>query len=197
MSTQDQLDEALAEFSRLMTLAREKNVLEPTAMTLATADAGGRVSARTVLLKGFDRDGFVFYTNLNSDKVAQLRANVHAALCFLWKPIQWQVRIEGKTSQVDDREADAYWATRPRGSQAGAWASDQSKVLPDRDTLVRRNAEIEQQYAGQPIPRPPHWSGLRVVPDLIEFWNQGEFRLHDRIRYRIDSDRWLKERLYP
>src|SRR5271166_6177390 len=142
------------------------------AMTLATTTPDGRPSARVVLLKGFDTGGFVFYTNLESRKSTELFANPHAALCFLWKSLNRQVRVEGVVEEVADDEADAYFATRPRESQVGAWASDQSRPLADRAELEQRFAEFSRRYGEGAVPRPPHWSGFRVVPQRVEFWQE-------------------------
>jgi pyridoxamine 5'-phosphate oxidase len=191
--------QALITFRDLLEEARAAGDPEPTAMTLATSNADGRPSARTVLLKGFDERGFVFYTNLNSRKGQQLAQNPQAALLFLWKTLrhQVQVKIEGAVSGVSAEEADAYFASRPRESQLGAWASLQSETLDARSTLEQRLAELEQRYAGQAVPRPPHWSGFRVDPDLIEFWYGAPHRLHDRQRYERENGHWRMRLLYP
>jgi len=170
---------------------------DPNAMTLATADAQGRPSARMVLLKGVDGDGFVFYTNLESRKAQELAENAQAALLFHWKSLRRQVRVEGSVSQVSDVEADAYFATRPRGSRIGAWASDQSRPMEGMFVLERRVAEFTAKFGLGEIPRPPHWSGFRVVPDRIEFWKEGRFRLHERIVHVRVGDSWSVERLFP
>lgn len=172
-------------------------IREPTAMTLATASKDGTPSARVVLLKQHDAEGFVFYTNLNSRKSAELKANPKAALCFYWMPLDKQVRIEGTVTAVDAKLADAYFASRDRNKQAGAWASLQSQTLASRPELVTRLAEIEAAYEGKPIPRPPHWSGWRVSPASIEFWEQGDFRLHTRDLYTRRGDGWSHTLLYP
>jgi pyridoxamine 5'-phosphate oxidase len=190
-------DEPLAPFARWFALAAESEPLAET-MTLATATRDGIPSVRAVLLKGADERGFVFYTNFESRKAAELFANPHAALCFHWKSLGRQVRIEGTTSLVSDAEADAYFASRPRDSQIGAWASDQSRPLPDRGTLERRFADLSRHYADQPVaPRPAYWSGFRVAPERIEFWRERPFRLHDRVLFTRDAGRWRKERLFP
>ena len=168
------------------------------AMTLATATADGVPSARIVLLKGADARGFVFYTNRQSRKAGELAATSRAALLFHWKPLGRQVRIEGGVTDVTDAEADAYYATRARISRLGAWASDQSRVLPERAVLERRLAEYEQKYPGEDIPRPPHWSGYRVIPDRFEFWQNMPFRLHDRTVYtRAGNGGWTVGKLFP
>jgi pyridoxamine 5'-phosphate oxidase len=174
-------------------------LVDPNAMVLSTVGPDGRPSSRVVLLKGFDREGFVFYGNLESRKFRDLRAHPWAALNFHWKPLEKQVRIEGQVTQVSDQEADAYFATRPRGSQIGAWASRQSEPLASKATLEAAVKEVEVRYAGREVPRPPHWSGFRLAPDRIEFWKSGEFRLHDRQVFRRASPDapWTEERLYP
>jgi pyridoxamine 5'-phosphate oxidase len=173
--------------------------VDPNSMVLSTVGPDGRPSSRVVLLKGFDRDGFVFYGNLESRKFRELRTNPWAALNFHWKPLEKQVRIEGRVTQVSDQEADAYFATRPRGSQIGAWASRQSEPLASRSVLEAAVREVEARHAGQEVPRPPYWSGFRLDPDRIEFWKSGEFRLHDRELFRRASRDapWTVERLYP
>jgi pyridoxamine 5'-phosphate oxidase len=170
---------------------------EANAMTVATVAADGAPSARMILLKGVDDRGFVFYTNLDSRKGGELGANPHVALCFHWKSLGRQVRVEGTVERVNDAEADAYFATRPRESQLGAWASDQSRPLESRARLEERVADEEKRFAGGPIPRPPHWSGYRVLPSRIEFWESRPFRLHDRLVYVRDGGSWRSERLYP
>ena len=173
--------------------------VDPNSMVLSTVGAEGRPSSRVVLLKGFDHDGFVFYGNLDSRKFRELRAHPWAALNFHWKPLEKQVRIEGRVTQVADPEADAYFATRARGSQVGAWASRQSEPLSSRAVLENAVKEVEARYAGRQVPRPPHWSGFRLAPDRIEFWKSGQFRLHDREVFRRPSPDapWTVERLYP
>jgi pyridoxamine 5'-phosphate oxidase len=171
---------------------------DSTAVTLATADDEGRPSARLVLLKGFDERGFVFFTNRTSRKGDHLMVNPHAALCFYWPAINEQVRVEGSVEQVADAESDAYFASRPRESQIGAWCSRQSRPSPGRDVLEERYKEIEAKYAGQAIPRPRWWGGYRVVPERIEFWQQGPHRLHHRTLYSRASDGgWVSELLDP
>jgi len=192
-------DEAIATVQDLLQAAAAAGEPEPTAMTLATVDARDRVSARIVLLKQLDRHGAVFYTNYDSAKGAQLADRAHAALCLHWKALRngVQVRIEGTVVQVDAAESDAYFATRPRESQIGAWASLQSQTLPARAELDARVAECERQFAGKPVPRPPHWGGYRLAPDMIEIWYGQKARLHERVRYEREGSEWTKRMLYP
>ncbi len=190
-------DDPFDRFGELLERARAAELPEPNAFSLATVSADGRPSARVVLLRGFNARGFVFYTNLESRKARDLGSNPHAALCFYWLPLDVQVRIEGAVQQVEDAEADAYFASRPRGSQIGAWASLQSSVLPSRADLEERVAEIEARFADREVPRPPFWSGLRVVPDRIEFWYGQPSRLHHRDVYTREGDGWTLHQLYP
>ncbi|MBT5572384.1 MAG: pyridoxamine 5'-phosphate oxidase [Alphaproteobacteria bacterium] len=169
----------------------------PNAMTLATVSPEGRPSTRMVLLKGHDAQGFVFYTNFNSLKGQELRKNPHASLCFHWKSLDRQVRIEGVVEVVSDETADAYFASRARGSQIGAWASQQSQPVESRDVLEAQVAALEAQYDDIDIPRPPYWSGFLVVPDRIEFWTDRRDRLHDRQVFLRDGANWREERLQP
>jgi len=167
------------------------------AMTLATTTSDGRPSARAVLLKGLDERGYVFYTNLESRKSKELLANPHAALCFLWKSLDRQVRVEGFVELAADEEADAYFASRPRDSQIGAWASDQSRPLASRAELEQRVDEFSRRFGEGEVPRPAYWSGFRVVPQRIEFWQEQPSRLHDRILFIREGDLWRRERLFP
>ena len=182
-------------------LLRQRRLTEPndaTAMALATADAAGRPSVRMVLLKDIDDRGFVFFTNHESRKARDLAQNPRAALCIHWFSAAEQLRVEGRVERVGDAESDAYFATRPRGSQIGAWASDQSKVIAGRGDLDARAEELTRTYTDLPIPRPPHWGGYRIIPNLFEFWQGRADRLHDRFRYRLrEANDWVIERLSP
>lgn len=191
--------EILDTFNGLLAEAKASPDPEPTAMTVATVGNGGRPSARTVLLKGLDERGFVFYTNFDSEKGQQLAANPQAALLFHWKLIREgvQVKIEGSVEPVTAAEADAYFASRPRPSQIGAWASLQSQTLSSREEFERRIDEVEKRYADQPVPRPPHWSGFRVLPELVEFWYGARYRLHERQRYERVDGQWQQRMLFP
>lgn len=177
--------------------AQQCGLKEPTHVHLSTCDASGQPSGRVVLLKSFDARGFVFYTNLQSRKGQELSANPKAALCFYWGPLERQVRVVGDIEQVTVEEADAYFASRARGSQIGAWASAQSAQLDRRETLVQRVVETENRFAEQDVTRPPHWSGIRVLPREIEFWQGMPSRLHDRVRFVRQDDAWTREMLYP
>lgn len=187
-------------FEEELERARATSLPEPTAMALATVGADGRPSVRMVLLKGVDPRGFVFYTNLGSRKARELSESGHAALCFHWQPLEVQVRVQGPVEEVGEEEADAYFASRRRGSQLGAWASRQSEPLPQRGELEARLREMEQRFRGEPVPRPPFWSGFRVVPDRIEFWQGRASRLHEREVYTADPRApggWRVGQLYP
>lgn len=198
-ATDPLLAEALDTFTALLAEATAAGDPEPTAMTVATADASGRPSARTVLLKAFDARGFVFYTNYDSRKGRQLTENPQAALLLLWKTLreQVQVKIEGTVEPVSLAEADAYFASRPRPSQIGAWASLQSQTMPSREQFEARFAAFEKKFEGGEVPRPPHWSGFRVVPERIEFWYGARYRLHERQHYERVDGAWTKRMLYP
>lgn len=191
-------EEPFAQFAVWFAEAAETDLLEPNAMTLATADENGRPSARLVLLKDFDEQGFVFYTNYESRKGRELAVNPWAALTFWWGNLQRQVRIEGRVERVSAEESDVYYNSRPLGSQIGAWASQQSRMIEDRAELEERLAALEARFAVEEIVRPPFWGGYRVVPTAVEFWQGGVNRLHDRFLYSRQADgSWLIERLSP
>jgi pyridoxamine 5'-phosphate oxidase len=195
----DLLDPDADPFTRFAAWYEEAARLEPNdpnAMTLATATPEGRPSARAVLLKGHDRRGFVFYSNMQSRKGEELAANPYAALLFHWKSLRRQIRVEGAVEPVTAEEADAYFASRARVSRLGALASDQSRPMPSRAAFEARVAALDAEYPGE-VPRPPHWSGFRVIPEAIEFWQDMPFRLHDRLSYVRSGQDWTATRLYP
>lgn len=189
--------EIIDEFNKAFKKARVAGEQEPTAMVLATSDGKGRVTSRTVLLKALDEDGFVFFTNVNSTKGRQMAACPRASATFLWKASGCQVQLVGTISRVSDEAADAYFSTRDRGSQVGAWASQQSAPLESRAALLQKVREVEEEYAGREVPRPPFWTGFTLSPEQVEFWWQREFRLHDRFQYTMQGGRWVKQRLFP
>lgn len=195
MNTAD--NSPFTQFGQWMAEAEANEPNDPNAMILATATSTGMPAARTVLLKAWGTDGFVFYTNLESRKSNELKENPNAALLFYWKSLHRQIRIEGQLSLVSDAQADAYYATRPRQSRIGAWASDQSRPLPDRHIFETKIAEYEAKFPGSEIPRPPHWSGWRLVPNYFEFWQDIAFRLHDRTVYTPGPNGWVIGKLYP
>ena len=170
---------------------------EPNAMTLATCNYQGRPSARIVLLKGLSNDGFVFYTNYESRKGKELEQNSHVSLLFFWKELERQVRIEGKVTKTSDEESNEYFLSRPQESKIGAWSSPQSSVIKDRDELERSVERYREQFSNGEIPKPPHWGGYVVKPARIEFWQGRPGRLHDRLQYSLDDDKWIIERLAP
>jgi len=190
-------EEIISEFNRFFKEARVCGEQEPTAMVLATSDGKGRVTSRTVLLKALDENGFVFFTNTNSNKGRQMALCPRVSATFLWKASGCQVQIVGTVARVSDEEADAYFSTRDRGSQIGAWASDQSAPLESREVLLARVRDLEAKYEGREVPRPPHWTGFALRPESIEFWTQREFRLHDRFIYTAQDGHWTRQRLNP
>jgi pyridoxamine 5'-phosphate oxidase len=190
-------DEILQRFRSAFAAAETAGEAEPTAMVLATSDRDGNISTRTVLLKGVTEHGFSFYTNTLSIKGRQLRVLPRAAITFLWKSTLSQVHAAGGVERVSSDEADAYFATRARESQIGAWASRQSEVLESREVLEDRVKAHEAKFSGRDVPRPPHWSGYRLVPEMVEFWQGREARLHDRFRYTLQDDAWVLQQLYP
>lgn len=193
----DVLAEPIEQFMRWFEDARRADLHEPNAMVLATVDADGQPAARMVLLKGVDRRGLVFFTNLESRKAQEIMRHPKAGLCFWWGPLQRQVRFEGSIERTDDAEADAYFASRPRGSQIGAWASPQSRVIASRAELDDAAQRCTERFGEGEVPRPGFWGGFRLVPAMVEFWQGRGHRLHDRLRYRRENDAWHIERLAP
>jgi pyridoxamine 5'-phosphate oxidase len=189
--------EILDRFNKSLHAARVAGELEPTALVLATSDGEGLVTSRTVLLKALDKDGFVFFTNTQSIKGQQLKICPRAAATFLWKTVETQVHLVGQAHQVTDEEADAYFSTRDRGSQVGAWASLQSRPLDSRETLEQRAKNYDLKFQDKNIPRPGYWSGFRLQPETVEFWHGRRFRLHDRFRYIQENGQWAEQRLFP
>jgi len=192
-----QSDEPYVLFRKWLAEAEKSEPNDPNAMALATVDESGLPDVRMVLLKGYDEHGFVFYTNFESNKGRELLSSMKAALCFHWKSLRRQVRVRGPVEKVSDSEADAYFRSRPRGSRIGAWASKQSRPLESRFALEKAVAEYTAKYAVGDIPRPPYWSGFRILPRTIEFWQDKPFRLHDRLVFTQAGDKWATERLYP
>lgn len=192
----DPIEEFRALFAQAQAVDRLR-LPDPTAMSLATVSTDGWPSVRIVLLKSVDERGFVFYTNLNGRKGRELLSTPRAALCFYWAALDTQIRVEGTVEPVTDAEADAYFASRARESQIGAWASRQSETLSSMDALRGRVLEVEQLYDNRAVPRPPYWTGRRVKPARIEFWHAGDFRLHERRLFERDGDRWTMRRLFP
>ena len=190
-------DDPVAQFQQWFAEVEAAGYWEPNAMVLSTVAADGSPSARNVLLKRVDERGFVLFTNYTSDKASEMEATHRAALTFSWTELRRQVRVVGDAQRLTDEESDRYWTTRPRGSQLGAWSSDQSAVVPDRATLERSFAEQQERWAGREVERPDHWGGYRVRPDTVEFWQGRPDRLHDRLRYRREQDGWVVERRAP
>lgn len=197
LSKQDVLANPFKQFEKWFEETQSAEVIEPNAMVLSTLGEDGFPHGRVVLLKEVDSTGFLFYTNYNSHKGADLKAHRVAALTFWWGELERQVRVTGTVEKVRDADSDAYFSIRPRGSQLGAWVSDQSEVIENRAFLADKLVQLEQQFQDQPIPRPPHWGGYRVIPVEIEFWQGRPSRLHDRIRYRLENQEWKIERLSP
>lgn len=189
--------EIISEFNKAFKKARVSGEPEPTAMVLATSDGHGRVTSRTVLLKALDENGFVFFSNTGSQKGRQLASCPRAAATFLWKASGCQVQLVGTVTEVSGEAADAYFSTRDRGSQIGAWASDQSEPLDSRETLLNRVSKLEEKFQGEEVPRPPNWIGYVLNPETVEFWTQREFRLHDRFLYTLKDRVWNRQRLNP
>lgn len=190
-------DDPIARFRELLAQAEATGMDDPNAMVLSSVDADGHPSSRVVLLKGVDSEGFVFYTNLESRKGTEIAANPQVCLNFYWRELGRQVRVRGRAESVTEADADAYFASRSRNSRLGAWASRQSRPLADRSELMDRFARYEAEFPSEDVPRPPNWSGFRVVPDSIELWQAGEFRLHDRIVYQRTESGWTSHKLYP
>ncbi|NKB43720.1 MAG: pyridoxamine 5'-phosphate oxidase [Alphaproteobacteria bacterium] len=191
------LDDPMALFEAWFQEAQDSELNDPDAMSLATATPDGKPSLRMVLLKGLSPGGFAFYTNKESNKGEQIAANAQAALCFHWKSLRRQVRVEGILTEIDENQADAYFASRSRESQIAAWASDQSRSMTDRAEFMDRFAVATRRFDGQDVPRPTHWSGFLLTPAMIEFWLDQPHRMHDRLVYRREGKSWLTERLYP
>ena len=190
-------DDPFAQFGCWFSQAVDVESTEPNAMMLATVDDNGQPHLRTLLLKGFDTQGFVFFTNYQSAKSTQLQAHPLAAMTFWWPDLERQVRIEGRVEAVSAQESDQYYHSRPLGSRLGAWTSPQSQIISGREELQQRLAAVEAQYASGAPPRPPHWGGFRLVPQMVEFWQGRPSRLHDRLRYRLEAGQWVRERLAP
>jgi pyridoxamine 5'-phosphate oxidase len=189
--------QAIAQFKDVYERAIDSGLRDANSMTVATVDADGRPAARVLLLKGYDEQGFVFYTNYESRKGRELAANSHASLCFFWHEMHEQIRIEGRCEKVSEAEGDSYFASRERMSQIGAWASQQSQPLDSRATFEHAIEEATARFEGQDVPRPPHWSGYRLVPDRLEFWRGIENRLHERTMYWLQDGSWQSGLLYP
>ena len=194
----EDLDNPIDLFKNWFKKAEETEINDPNAVALGTADQRHQPSVRMVLLKGLSNKGFVFYTNFNSKKGNDLKTNQQASMCFHWKSLRRQVRVTGKVQQVSEKEADEYYNSRPYKNRISAWASNQSEKLDSRDTFIKKILEFEKKYPDQnKVPRPPHWSGWRILPQAVEFWLDGEGRIHERLNYINNNDNWTKEILYP
>ena len=193
----DVFADPMQQFEKWWQEAIESKIEEVNAMTLATSTAEGKPSARIVLLKGIDRNGFIFFTNYHSHKGNQIEENPFVSLVFFWKELERQVRVEGSISKVTAEESDAYFSSRPEGSRIGAWASPQSRIIASREVMEENVTELEKSFANKEIDRPPHWGGYIVMPNLLEFWQGRNSRLHDRIQYTYKDEAWKIERLAP
>jgi pyridoxamine 5'-phosphate oxidase len=193
----EEINNPIELFEKWFTKAKETEINDPNAVAIATADKNNQPSVRMVLLKGLNEKGFIFYTNLNSKKGNDLKINNKASMCFHWKSLRRQVRIIGTVEKVTDREADDYYNTRPYKNKIGAWASSQSEVLNKREDFLKKIESYEKKYPSNDVPRPSHWSGWRLMPIEIEFWLDGEGRIHERLNYKIKNGKWIKELLYP
>lgn len=190
-------DNPIQQFRSWFNEARKAEVPEPSAMVVSTASADGKPSARVLLLKDITENGFVFFTNYNSRKGKEIEKNPFASFTFFWPELERQVRIEGRLKKVDSAVSDAYFGSRPRGSQIGAWASPQSDEIPNRGIIEKRERDYLEKFEGKEIPRPGHWGGYELIPDLLEFWQGRQSRLHDRIVYQLENGKWNKKRLAP
>ena len=194
----EDIDNPIELFKKWFAKAEESEINDPNAVAIATANKNNQPNVRMVLLKGLSNKGFVFYTNFNSKKGEELKENTKASMCFHWKSLRRQVRIIGKVEEVSTKEADEYFYSRPYKNRIGAWASSQSKKLDRRETFIKKIKEYEEKFPNQnDVPRPSHWSGWRLIPEEIEFWLDGEGRIHERLNYRKKNDQWDKELLYP
>ena len=194
----EDLDNPIDLFKKWFSTAEKSEINDPNAVAVATSNQNNQPNVRMVLLKGLSDKGFVFYTNFNSKKGSELKVNQKAAICFHWKSIRRQVRAIGKVEEVSTKEADDYFYSRPYKNKIGAWASSQSEVLDQRETFIKKVREFEKKFSDQnKVPRPPHWSGWRLLPEEVEFWLDGEGRIHERLNYKKINDKWKKELLYP
>ncbi len=194
----EEAENPLELFKKWFSRAEQTEINDPNALALATSNENNQPNVRMVLLKGLSEKGFVFYTNFNSRKGSDLKSNQKASMCFHWKSLRRQVRILGKVEKVNDKEADEYYNSRPYKNKIGAWASSQSSILDKRENFIKKIKEFELKYPeGNTIPRPPHWSGWRLVPEEVEFWLDGEGRIHERLNYKINNGKWSKNLLYP